>query len=231
MSESYCPNCEWGPLEKGELRDGDAGFQWEYCQDCDWQGEITRYQIVHYDWGTAYKIDVNFVRPDLALFRTLKGRLQLTSQATGALATDSSGAQPDLTAPCPQCGLTIRLDHTMAEDLSAYRVSWFCPGCGFHSESTNIQAPGIFRHSEGYKWISWRGTDYELTTHQSVIIKTLHAYWLNGTPDLHQRKLMQELQVPNSRLRDSFRRTNRELFGTLIVHKRGAPRGTLRLNL
>src|SRR2546427_9019673 len=114
-------------------------------------------------------IDGNFVRPDLALLHTLKGRLHLTPETLANLASGSLAAQPPLTASCPECGRTIQLEHQISGDQRAYRVSWFCNGCGFQSEATDIPAPGIFTHSEGYKWICWRGTNYELTPNQAGI--------------------------------------------------------------
>jgi predicted RNA-binding Zn-ribbon protein involved in translation (DUF1610 family) len=167
----------------------------------------------------------------LALLQTLKGRLQFTPQALANLTSGSSAAQPPLTASCPQCGRTIQLEHEISRDQQAYAASWFCDGCGFHSEATNIQAPGIFTHSEGYKWICWRGTNYELTPNQAEIVKILHARYLRGTPDIHERELMRELRVPDSRLRDSFRSANSQLLGTLIIRKPGGPRGIWRLKL
>ena len=63
------------------------------------------------------------------------------------------------------------------------------------------------------------------------MIEILDSYRLKGKPDVPPRQLMREMGVPNSRPRDSFRSRNRELWKTLIIHQKGAPRGTLRLNL
>ena len=67
--------------------------------------------------------------------------------------------------------------------------------------------------------------------HEAYIKLAAQRNRLKGKPDVHQRQLMREMGVLNSRPRDSFRRRNRELWNTLIIHQKGAPRGTLRLNL
>jgi hypothetical protein len=53
--------------------------------------------------------------------------------------------------------------------------------------------------------------------------------YLIGAPDVHQDELLKEIGRPCSRVRDSFRSANPELWGTLIV--RGARKGTFRINL
>jgi hypothetical protein len=104
--------------------------------------------------------------------------------------------------------------------------------CGFRSEAGNILAPAtLFWHSEDYKSIRWNGKAYELTKRQSVIVRQLHVAHLEGSPDVRQQELMKQLDVPYSKLRDSFRQANGKLLGTMIIHKQRAPQGTLRLNL
>jgi hypothetical protein len=232
MDDDCCPKCEWGPLQEGELRDGDVVYQWRYCEDCHWQSEITRAKEVPWEWGTALKIDPTIVRPDVALFRSLRGRLQLTTEASKKPLASGSLDFPCLpSAPCPRCGAVIQQHHEVCEDLSGYYASWCCEGCGFQSEAIKNPGPGIFRHSEGYMWIWWRGKSYELTRNQRVIIKKLHMQYLTGAADVHQDELLKEIGQPRSRVRDSFRSANRELWGTLIIHAAGARRGAFRINL
>jgi hypothetical protein len=232
--DDFCPNCKWGPLQQGELSDGNIIYTWEYCNDCRWQGEITRSRILRYDWGYSYKIDLTTVRPDIALFRMLRGRLQLTNEDASEKQLSPSG-HPILefapSAPCPQCRSVIQQSHRPCEDLSGYQVFWSCQACGFETEPMNSPAPGLFTHSEGYRWISWRGKPYQLTSNQTKIVTKLHVSFLNGAADVHQGELLDEIGLPSSRVRDSFRSANRELWGTLIVHAVGARRGSLRINL
>jgi len=223
-----CPNCGYEVLD-GEMRDGQRVVEWQYCDDCGWQSEIDLCRIVEHEWGTARVIDSTFVRPDRALLRSLKGRLNFTPEALANLVIPPSYAWPPPTAPCPQCGRTIQLELEISGDQTAYRAFWLCDVCGFKNGGTSIPAPGLFRH--GYRFVSWRGTDHHLTRQQSSMIEILDSYRLKGKPDVPPRQLMREMGVPNSRPRDSFRSRNRELWKTLIIHQKGAPRGTLRLNL
>jgi hypothetical protein len=230
MDDYYCPDCEWGPVQEGELRVGDVVYQWQYCEDCRWQSEITCSQVLRVEWGTAYKIHPTIVRPDVALFRNLRGRLQLTTEVSKKPLASGSADFPCLpSAPCPQCGAVIQQHHELCEDLSGYYASWCCEVCGFQSEPIKNLGPGFFRHAEDYSWISWRGKRYELTWNQSVIIKKLHKQYLTGARDVHENELLKEIGRPISRVRDSFRSANQELLGTLII--RGARRGTFRINL
>jgi hypothetical protein len=230
MDDDCCPECEEGPLQEGELRDGDVVYQWQYCDDCHWQSEIIRAKEVRWEYGTALKIDPMIVRPDVALFRSLRGRLQLTTEASKKpLASGSADFQSLPLAPCPHCGAVIQQHQELCEDLSGYHASWCCERCGFRSEAIKILGPGAFRHAEDYRWISWKGKRYDLTWNQRVIIQKLHKQHLAGAPDVHQDELLKEIGRPISRVRDSFRSANRELRGTLIIP--GARRGTFRINL
>lgn len=231
LSHEYCPNCEWGPLEEGELCHETAAFKWEYCEVCGWRGDVIGYQVLHHEWGTAYKFDATLVRPDAALFKRLSGQRRADAFAIVPPPLSIASPQPVLTAPCPQCSVTIQLRQEIAQDCSFYNSYWLCELCGFRSDDTKTFAPGVFRHSEGYRWIVWRGTTYELTRNQSVIVKMLHAHYLEGRPDVRQLVLMNGLGVLSGRVRDSFRHTNHELLGKLIIHQKGSSSGTLRLKL
>jgi hypothetical protein len=219
MDDYYCPDCEWGPLQEGELRDGDVVYQWQYCDECGWQSEVTRYQVRRVEWGTVLKIDPTIVSPDVALFRSLRGRLQLTTEAPKKPLASGSSEFPCLpSARCPHCGAVIQQHHELCQDLSGYYASWCCEVCGFQSEAIKNPGPGVFTHSEEYRRISWRGKRYEPTRNQRVFIKKLHLQYLIGAPDVHQDELLKEIGQPSSRVRDSFRSANRELWGTLIIH-------------
>lgn len=232
MDYDYCPKCDLGPLEEGEFRVGNKLYRYEYCADCRWQGPIVGYRVIRCESGTAYKIDPTVVLPDVALYGTIRGRLELPAGASDSRSAGySQSAQPQVTAPCPQCGTAIRQCVQPTEDLSGYYVSWHCDCCDFRSEATKIPGPGLLTHSEDYKWISWKGQGYELTENQAAIVKKLHQSSCTGAPDVHQNELLREIGRPSSRIKDSFRSANRRLWGTLIIHASGARRGTLRLNL
>jgi hypothetical protein len=91
--------------------------------------------------------------------------------------------------------------------------------------------PNAFRFSESFRQLVWKGTVYRLTANQTAIIKVLYKQHLDGTPDIHIRKLMSSAGIPTSSPRDSFQKRNHQLWGGLIFHKIGSPQGTLRLNL
>ena len=229
MLVKNCPKCDLGPLEVGELQGSDIAYRFQYCDDCDWQGEIIRFQLVRHAWGRAYKIDPTTVAPDAALFETLRGRLNLTAETRKVALDSASVSQHRPSSPCPQCGTSMKLRYELNGDLSGYSSSWSCL-CGFNSPPVKHPAPGLFTHTADYRQISWRGRNYELTENEKVYVRQLHVALLGGVPDVHQDDLLKETgPLTGRKVRDSFRSSNRELWGTLIIS--GARRGTLRLNL
>jgi hypothetical protein len=76
--------------------------------------------------------------------------------------------------------------------------------------------------------VSLRGKKFTLTPAQSQVIKILHEAWTRGTPELRQAYLLEQLETPSKRLRDSFK-SNRDAWKALI--RRGERKGTVRLNL
>jgi hypothetical protein len=83
-----------------------------------------------------------------------------------------------------------------------------------------------FKHSPDYRSIFFDGKHYTSTARQAQIIQMLHIASASGTPDLSDSHILEEIESPSSRLRDSFKGS--ELWGTLIVSTR---RGTHRLSL
>ena len=225
----FCPKCDCGPLQEGELRGSGVAYKFQYCDSCDWQGEIIRFQLVRHAWGTIYKIDPTIVRPDVALFETLRGRLDLKEKTLKKDPSSTAVLHPVPSSPCPQCGTLIELRHELCGDLSGYSSAWSCQ-CGFSTPPLKYAAPGMFTHTLDYRRISWSGKNYELTGNESKYVRKLHLAFLAGVPDIHQDDLLKETgPLTGRKVRDSFRSSNRELWGTLII--RGARRGTLRLNL
>jgi hypothetical protein len=90
----------------------------------------------------------------------------------------------------------------------------------------------LFSHSPKFNSIKYRGKRYELTTQQSQIVEMLNLARGSGFPEVRWERIRERLGTPeneDSRLRDSFKTSNLELIGTLIVP--GKRRGTYRLNL
>jgi len=219
-----CPSCGYEALD-GEMSGGQTVLEWQYCEECDWIGNINLCRVQEFEWGTARVVDSTFVRPDLALLKVLKGRLHFTPETLENLIVPPSHVNAPVTAPCPQCGRIIQLEHRISEDQTAIRAFWFCDSCGFKGDPISIPAPGLLRLC--HRRLAWRGTSYELTKQQSMIIETLYLHYRKGQPTVLELRLMADIGLPNSRARDCFRRRNSELWGTLIIKKGG----TLRLNL
>ncbi len=59
------------------------------------------------------------------------------------------------------------------------------------------------------------------------VVRILHENYLNGTPDVCQHYILEELNSTSKRLRDIFQHSND--FRKII--KKGARRGTYRLNI
>jgi predicted RNA-binding Zn-ribbon protein involved in translation (DUF1610 family) len=225
---TVCPACGSLGVDEGEIREATASFRWEYC-DCGWQSELRRYRLVHTKYGVEYWPDATFVRPDIVLSLKLRGWLQVDDENTGPASTSSNQYLP--IAPCPRCGRQLQMRFQLRRDVAAYHAFWDCEDCGFHGESGTCIGPGFFVPTWDYKNIIWCGTTYELTANQRAHIRVLHEAYLKGNPDVHQTELLNKLGHHSSRLRDSFRSANHALWGTLIMHHPGSPRGTFRLNL
>jgi hypothetical protein len=83
-----------------------------------------------------------------------------------------------------------------------------------------------------YRSISFNGKTYSLTRNQAVIVKLLHGAHRDGMPAVGKDRLLAEIGVETSRIRDSFK--NSPLWGTLILtggQHHGGRRGTYWLNL
>ena len=96
--------------------------------------------------------------------------------------------------------------------------------------STVVQTPPIdrlFSHSADYRSVSFRGTQLSFTPRQAQVIEMLHRAFMDGTPDIGKEFILEKLESPNSRLRDTFK--GHEAWGSLIVP--GSSRGTYRLNI
>jgi predicted RNA-binding Zn-ribbon protein involved in translation (DUF1610 family) len=226
-----CPKCGWDSLKRGEAVHDDIAYVWQYCEDCDWRGDVIRCQLIKYPYGTAYKIDPTIVRPDVALFQTLRGKLsfQFESAARTPAISPRGSTQTLPSAPCPRCGNIIEQQHDLRTDGSAYDAWWSCPGCGFHSEAPTIHAPGKFKHSSDYSRITWIGKAFVLGVSAAAFLKILHQHYLAGDPDV-------PLSEWRGRPKDWFRGPLQELWGSKKNHETaliipGARKGTRRLNL
>ena len=84
-----------------------------------------------------------------------------------------------------------------------------------------------FTHSVDYRSVNLRGRQFFLTPLQAHAVQILHEDFLNGTPDIGQHALLEEIGSPQERLSHVFRRS--DVWGELIVE--GKTKGTVRLNI
>lgn len=96
------------------------------------------------------------------------------------------------------------------------------------NRTQSILAPEKFKHSEDYSSVSLNGKPFTLTPRQAQVIQLLHAAYENGTPEIGSQFILEKIESPNSRLRDTFK-SNPDAWKTLI--KAGAKKGTVRLNI
>ena len=73
-----------------------------------------------------------------------------------------------------------------------------------------------FTHSVDYRSVNLRGRQFFLTPLQAHVVQILHEDFLNGTPDIGQHALLEEIGSPQERLSHVFRRS--DAWGELIVH-------------
>jgi hypothetical protein len=85
-----------------------------------------------------------------------------------------------------------------------------------------------FTHSEDYRSVTVRGQNFTLTSRQAQVIQILDENRRNGTPEVGKDYLLEKLETPNSRLRDSFKSN---LPAWKILVKVGTKKGTFRLNV
>ncbi len=85
-----------------------------------------------------------------------------------------------------------------------------------------------FRYSPDFRTVNLRGKVYVLTTSQAVVVQCLWENYEQGTPDIGQGYLLEELLGGTRiRLKDVFKHS--DALGELIVA--GKKRGTVRLNI
>jgi hypothetical protein len=90
-----------------------------------------------------------------------------------------------------------------------------------------ISTDSGFKHSPDFRAIFWEGKEYALTPRQAQVVEILYCAYQNGTPSIGQHTILDELDSPSSRLRDTFKKS--PLWDTLIIQ--GIGQGTRRLNL
>jgi hypothetical protein len=93
--------------------------------------------------------------------------------------------------------------------------------------TNRVQQSGDFVYSPDYRSVSFRGNTLSFTSRQAQVVEMLHQALVRGAPELGQDYILEELDSPNSRLRDTFK--NHPAWNLLIVKGKG--RGTYRLNL
>ncbi len=85
----------------------------------------------------------------------------------------------------------------------------------------------VFQHSDDFRSVTWKGKKFTFTSRQAQVIELLYDASQNNTPDVGKDYILEQLDSPSSRLRDTFK--NSPVWGTLII--RGKKKGTYRLNL
>lgn len=99
------------------------------------------------------------------------------------------------------------------------------------SAQPGIEMPGTaeaFSHSDDYRSVRLTGRSFTLTPRQAQIIQILHSAHEKRTPDIGMQFILEKIDSPSSRLRDSFK-SNPEAWKALV--KPGNKKGTIRLNV
>ena len=94
-----------------------------------------------------------------------------------------------------------------------------------HPDSVTETDAATLEHSIDFRTIYFNGERHELTTGQAQIVEFLCKELQNGIPEVHRDRLLEALDSPSSRLRDTFKKS--PLWRKLIVQ--GKRRGTHRL--
>ncbi len=95
------------------------------------------------------------------------------------------------------------------------------------SEPDVLGKAGDFRHSSDFRSVSLRGEQFSLTPRQAQAIQILWEAHNNGSSEVGQHYILEKLDSPSSRLRDTFR--NSPAWRKLVVP--GNTKGTFRLNM
>jgi hypothetical protein len=82
-----------------------------------------------------------------------------------------------------------------------------------------------FIHSDDYRSLWWNGAQFALSPGQAHVVQMLNEAGMNGTPDLGNAYILEQLERNNSRLRDTFK--NSPLWNTLVISRK---KGTRRLS-
>lgn len=99
------------------------------------------------------------------------------------------------------------------------------------SAQPRIEAPGAaegFSHSDDYRSVRVAGRPLTLTPRQAHVIQILHSAYEKATPDIGMQFILEKIESPSSRLRDSFK-SNPEAWKALV--RPGKKKGTIRLNV
>jgi hypothetical protein len=101
-----------------------------------------------------------------------------------------------------------------------------------HFESQKVQSlektNHTFKHSPDYRSINLDGIQHSITGKQAQVVEILHKAWKNGTPDVSNEYILEELDLKSSNLKDIFR-SRKEDMKKIVVH--GKTKGSLRLNI
>jgi hypothetical protein len=130
--------------------------------------------------------------------------------------------------------LDLRRCWVVSEGLAQLvdRLPGGLPGNSTASTSATEAAskpPGApFTHSDDYRSVTIRGQNFTLTSQQAHVIQILDESRRNGFPDVGKDYLLEKLETPNTRLRDSFK-SDPLAWKALVMT--GTKKGTVRLNV
>jgi hypothetical protein len=94
-----------------------------------------------------------------------------------------------------------------------------------------VGARYAFVHSDDYRFIKFKGSDYVLTPNQSLAVQILYEALQQGLRGVSNTTLLERLGSPTSRLRDSFRSGDGPKLWNVLIVKIPGTKDVYSLNL
>jgi hypothetical protein len=96
------------------------------------------------------------------------------------------------------------------------------------TQAEPISDSRMFRHSDDYRSVNLTGRPFTLTSRQGQVVQLRHYAYERGTPEVGTQYILEKIESPSSRLRDTFR-SNPDAWKTLV--RAVGKKGTIRLNV
>ncbi len=98
-------------------------------------------------------------------------------------------------------------------------------------EKLDLSEDDSFRHSVDFRSVYWRGEVFSFTTQQAQVIEMLYQAYINKTPEVSHKYILEEIGTPSSKLKDTFRKHPgfHPAWNSLIIQ--GKTKGTVRLDI